>query len=118
MKSFLFINRKPPFGTGHAAETLEAVLVAAAFDQSVHLAFLDDGVFQLVREQRPEAAGLRPFAENFGELAEPEVEDLWVERQSLEERGLSEQDLLIPVTVLDRAALARGMAEMDVVVSA
>lgn len=118
MKSFLFVNRKPPFGTGHAAETLEAVLVAAAFDQAVHLAFLDDGVFQLVDGQRPEAAGLRPFAENFAELAELEVEDLWVERESLEERGLSASDLLIPVTILDRADLARRMAAMDVVISA
>ena len=45
-KRFLFVNRRAPYGTGYAAEMLEAVLIAAAFDQSVHLAFLDDGVFQ------------------------------------------------------------------------
>ena len=47
VKKFMFVNRKAPYGTIYALESLEVVLISAAFDQDVSLAFLDDGVFQL-----------------------------------------------------------------------
>ncbi|PKU22246.1 sulfurtransferase complex subunit TusC [Telmatospirillum siberiense] len=117
-KSFLFVNRKAPQGSAHAAEMLDAALIAASFDQHVHLAFLDDGVFQLVGGQRPELLGQRDLGTAFSELGEYDIDHIWVERDSLSERGLSEADLTIPVTLVDRAALAALMARIDVVISA
>jgi sulfur relay (sulfurtransferase) DsrF/TusC family protein len=40
-----------PYGTVYALESLEVVLIAAAFDQDVSLSFIDDGVYQLVEGQ-------------------------------------------------------------------
>jgi tRNA 2-thiouridine synthesizing protein C len=116
-KKFLFITRKPPYGAGCAAETLDAALIAAAFDQQVHLAFIDDGVWQLVKGQRPAIDGRGPLAA-FDEFADSDIDHVWVERQSLVERGLAEADLLIPVSLIDRPALAEVMAGMDLVISA
>ena len=48
-KKFLYVNRKAPYGTIYGLESLEVVLIGAAFEQDVSLAFLDDGVFQLVK---------------------------------------------------------------------
>ncbi|MCK5718157.1 MAG: DsrE family protein, partial [Thiomargarita sp.] len=47
IKKFLYVNRKAPYGTIYALESLEVVLIGAAFDQDVSLAFIDDGVYQL-----------------------------------------------------------------------
>ena len=47
VKKFMYVNRKSPYVTIYALESLEVVLISAAFDQDVSLAFLDDGVFQL-----------------------------------------------------------------------
>ena len=47
VKKFMYVNRKAPHGTVYALESLEVVLIAAAFDQDVSLAFMDDGVYQL-----------------------------------------------------------------------
>ena len=47
VKKFLYINRRAPHGTIYAHEALEVVLIGAAFEQDVSLAFIDDGVFQL-----------------------------------------------------------------------
>ena len=44
IKKFMYVNRKAPYGTIYALESLEVVLIGAAFDQDVSLAFLDDGV--------------------------------------------------------------------------
>ena len=117
-KKFLFLNRKPPHGTGAAAETLDAALIAAAFNQEVHLAFLDDGVFQLVKQQCPDCLGRKDFSAGFLDLAEYDIDHVWVEQESLALRGLCEEDLLIPVTSIDRAKMVEIMDDMDVVFSA
>lgn len=117
-KKLAFLCRRTPWGSGHAAEMLEAVLIAGAFDQEVHIAFLDDGVFQLIAGQRPDLLGRRPLDEGFDELAELDVEHLWVERESLAERGIDPATLAHHATVIDRRAMAELLARMDAVVSA
>ncbi|MCF6303076.1 MAG: DsrE family protein, partial [Devosiaceae bacterium] len=58
VKKFLYVNRKAPYGTIYAQESLEVVLIGAAFDQDVAMAFLDDGVFQLTKGQDTKGTGL------------------------------------------------------------
>jgi tRNA 2-thiouridine synthesizing protein C len=45
-KKFMYLNRKAPYGTIYALESLEVVLIGAAFEQEVSLVFIDDGVYQ------------------------------------------------------------------------
>lgn len=113
VKKCMFVNRRAPHGTLYAWEALELALTAAAFDQAVSLVFLDDGVFQLQREQAPEALGFKNFALAFRALPDYEVEQVYVERESLEARGLTTEDLCVPVTLIDAEALARLMHEQD-----
>ena len=47
-KRLMYLNRRAPHGSVYAAESLEVVLIGAAFDQQVCMAFVDDGVFQLL----------------------------------------------------------------------
>lgn len=115
-KTFLFVQHRAPYGNGVATDMLEVALIAAAFDQIVHLVFLDDGVFQLLKHQRPQALGIKPF--DYAELGDAEIEAVWIERESLEERGLRPEDLVLSGMVMDRGELAHRMAVMDVVVSA
>lgn len=117
MKKFMFVNRKAPYGTIHALESLEVVLIAATFDQDVSLVFVDDGVYELLKGQNSKAIGIKNFSPTYRALEGYDVEKLFVERESLEARGLTEQDLLVPVEVLSSAALAALMAEQDVVLS-
>lgn len=117
MKKFMFVNRKPPYGTVYALESLEVVLIAATFDQDVSLVFADDGVYELVKGQNTKAIGVKNFSPSYRALEGYDVEKLYVERESLESRGLAEKDLLVPVEVLDSAQMAALMAEQDVVLS-
>jgi tRNA 2-thiouridine synthesizing protein C len=117
MKKFMFVNRKPPYGTIYALESLEVVLIAASFDQDVSLAFLDDGVYQLIKAQNSKAIGIKNFSPTYRALEGYDVEKLYVERESLEARGLAATDLLVPVELLSSAAMAELMAEQDVILS-
>ena len=130
-KKFLYINRRAPHGTIYALESLEVVLIGAAFEQDVTLAFIDDGVYQLVAGQDTTGIGMKNFSKTYRALGDYEVRKLYVERESLAERGLTVEDLM-PITyededddyaekpsivVADRSEMVKLISEQDVVLS-
>jgi len=117
VKKFMFVNRKAPYGTIYALESLEVVLISAAFDQDVSLAFLDDGVYQLKKGQQTKGIETKNFSPTYRALDGYDIEKLYVEKEALAERGLTEDDLLVDVTVLSRTELGELMEQQDVVLS-
>ena len=115
VKRFMYVNRRAPHGTIYAHETLEVVLIAAAFDQDVSVVFLDDGVYQIKKDQDTTGIGIKNFTRAFRALDDYDVEKLYVERESLEARGLTAEDLMVPVEVVSTERLREIMAEQDVV---
>jgi len=99
-KKFLYVNRKAPHGSIYAQESLEVVLIGAAFEQDVTLAFIDDGVYQLMQNQDTSGIGTKNFAPTYRALGDYDVSQIYVERESLEMRGLSKEDLM-PLTYED-----------------
>jgi tRNA 2-thiouridine synthesizing protein C len=131
VKKFMYLNRRAPYGTIYAWESLEVVLIGAAFDQDVSLAFIDDGVYQLVDGQDTTGADMKNFSPTYQALGDYEVTKLYVEKESLEQRGLTLDDLM-PLTyededddwaekdsirVVSRSELADIMEEQDVLFS-
>ncbi|MDG2340131.1 MAG: sulfurtransferase complex subunit TusC [Paracoccaceae bacterium] len=130
-KKFLYVNRKAPYGTIYALESLEVVLIGAAFEQDVSLAFLDDGVFQLTKDQKTDGIGIKNFSPTYRALGDYDVTKLYVEKESLAERGLTAEDLQEimyededddweekpSLRFVTRAEMADIMADQDVVLS-
>ncbi len=116
-KKFLYVNRRPPYGTIYAHESLEVVLIGAAFEQDVSLAFLGDGVYQLAKGQDTKALAIKNFSPTFRALEDYDVTKLYVEKDALEARGLTEADLVVPVEVVSAERMAEIMAEQDVILS-
>ena len=90
----LYLQRQPPHGSSYPSESLEVALIAAAFDQDTSLAFIDDGVYQLLRAQDSDAIGRKNFSKTFGALGDYGITRLYIERESLQKRGLTEDDLM------------------------
>jgi len=120
IKKFLYVNRKAPYGSIYALDSLEVVLIGAAFDQDVSLAFIDDGVYQLKNNQQTSVtsgAGMKDFSKTYRALEGYDVEKLYVDKKSMEERGLSVDDLNVDVEVLDDTQMAELIEQQDVVLS-
>ena len=117
VKRFMYVNRRAPYGTIYALECLEVVLVAAAFDQDVSVVFMDDGVCQLKKNQDTTGIGMKNFSKTYGALDDYDVEKIYVEKESLAARGLTADDLVIPVEVLAADDLREVMAQQDIVIS-
>ena len=117
VKKFLYVNRKAPYGTIYALESLEVVLISAAFDQDVSLAFLDDGVYQIMKGQHTKGIDVKNFSPTYRALEGYDIEKLYVEKESMEARGLKEEDLVVPVKMVSTVEMADIMQSQDVVVS-
>ncbi|GAB4297180.1 MAG: sulfurtransferase complex subunit TusC [Thiohalomonadaceae bacterium] len=116
-KKFCYVNRTAPYGTVYALEALEVVLIGAAFEQDVSVVFMDDGVFQIVKGQDTTGIGMKNFSPTYRALEMYDVEKLYVSKESLEERGLSVDDLLVDVEVKTAAELRDLMEEQDVLLT-
>jgi tRNA 2-thiouridine synthesizing protein C len=130
-KKFMYMNTKAPYGTIYALESLEVVLIGAAFEQDVSLAFIGDGVYQLTKNQDTQGIGMKNFSPTNSALGDYDVNKLYVEKESLEERGLSLDDLqhLVwedededwaekdSIRLISRSELADVIDDQDVVLS-
>ncbi len=117
MKVFLFILRHSPYQGVKLPESLDMVLTFAAFDQPVRVLLLDDGVFLLKSGQNPQQLGLKPVLPLLEALEFYDVEGLWVEQESLLERGLGFDGLALPAKTIKRSEVAGFIAQADVVVN-
>ena len=129
IKKFMYVNRTAPHGSVYAQEGLEVALIGAAFDQDVSMAFIDDGVFQIKSGQDTSATGMKNFSPAYQALGDYDISRLYVERESLEARGLNMDDLM-PLTwededddynekpsirIVDSDELAQIIAGQDVI---
>jgi len=117
VKKFMLVNRKAPHGSIYALESLEVVLIAAAFEQDVSVAFIDDGVYQLKKGMQTKGIAVKNFSPTYRALEDYDVDKLYVEAESLALRGLKADDLVTDVKVVDSETLADLMEEQDVVLS-
>lgn len=131
VKKFLYVNRRAPYGSVYALESLEVVLIGAAFEQDVSLLFLDDGVYQLKKDQSTDSVDMKNFSPTYNALGDYDVNKIYVEQESLDERGLTTEDLLSltyededddyaeksSIRVVSRDEMADLMEQQDVILS-
>ena len=94
IKKFMYLNRRAPYGTIYAWESLEVILIGAAFDQEVSLFFVDDGVYQLVKGGNTSESDMKNFMPTYRTLGDYGVRHMYVDQASLEARGLTTEDLI------------------------
>ncbi|MBF0165023.1 MAG: DsrE family protein [Magnetococcales bacterium] len=122
IKKIMFTVRKPPHGSIYVYEGLEVKLIMAAYDADISVVFMDDGVFAVKQGQDTKALGIKGFAATYGALVDYEISQVYVDRKSMEDRGMTEDDLLVigededteePIKpqVIDSDEIAAMMAE-------
>ncbi|MEW5056838.1 MAG: sulfurtransferase complex subunit TusC [Cycloclasticus sp.] len=113
MKSIFFIIDKPLHGNIQTQEFIDIALMAAAFDQRVVMLFEGDGVYALLQQQAPEAIGLKNSSSLLKALSLYDINDVFVEAESMRERGLSSEQFVIKVNVCPRAELKQQQETAD-----
>jgi tRNA 2-thiouridine synthesizing protein C len=117
MKKILFVLRRPPYSGAYAQEMLDIIMTVAAFDQEVSILILDNAVFQLKKQQNPETVGLKDTIAIFKSLSIFNIKTIYMETESLEEKGLTIKNLVEPVIEIPRNKIGKFFKKFDLVLS-
>lgn len=115
IKRFLFVLRKASYDGIYVQEMLDIILTTAAFDQEVSILLLDDAVFHLNANQNPQNLIYKNIAKLFEILPTMDVNNIFVETESLLERGLNVEMLTQSVYLKPRATIGNFMTQFDII---
>ena len=90
-KKFLLVIKNSPYRSLSATEGFRIATAIIAMDVLPELLFIDDGVYCLIKGQRPETAGLESYHERLKTLAD--LIGLHTVKESMAERKLEFADL-------------------------
>ncbi len=117
-KKILFISRHAPYGSSIAKEALDAILAASAYNQDLSLLFMDDGVFQLLKNQITNDIRQKSFSSLLPVLSLYEIENIYVHYESLKKRQIEYGDLVIEsAQLIDSNAVSNLLAQQDQLLS-
>jgi len=117
-KKILFISRHAPYGSSLAKDALDAILAASAYDQQLSLLFMDDGVFQLLKNQASNEIAQKSFAAILPALSLYEINAVYVHEESLKKRQLTLNELVLDsVQLIDSPAISSLLAQQDQLLS-
>jgi len=114
MNRVAFVFQTAPHGQAAGREGLDAVLAASALSEELGVFFLGDGVYQLLQGQQPAAILGRDYAPAFKLLDLYDVADRFVCADSMAERRLTRDRLLVDAQELSASALRERLADYHV----
>lgn len=113
VKTLFFIINKGLHGSVCGQEFLDIALMAAAFDQKVVMLFEGEGVNALVRNQQPNCIDLKNIMPILNTLPIYEINDVLVEKESMDAWGLVEDQLAIGITLASRDDIKKKLNSAD-----
>ena len=114
-KRLLFLVRGLPRAGALANETLDLLLVAAAFDLRPTVLFMGEAVFQLLPSLGDASSGVRDVGRAYSALPTYDVDRVFVEADPIARYGLDPSAFTIRSEVLDADGIRALIAAHDVV---
>lgn len=100
MNQIAFIFRQAPYGYATGREGVDALLATSVYTDELAAFFMDDGVYQLIKNQQPEKILTKDHTAMFKLCDLYDIEHIYVAETALSERNIAPSQLLMPVTVL------------------
>ena len=110
-----FLFRTAPHGNAVSREGLDALLAATAFcgEEEIGVFFIDDGVLNLLDEQKPELLLQKDFIRTFKLLDLYDIEQRFVCADSLNQYNLQTEQLIISAEKIDRTSLINKLSQAE-----
>ena len=117
-KKLLFISRRAPYGTSSAKDAIDAALAASIFEQDISFLFMDDGVFQLLKNQQSHDIEQKNISSILSAISLYGIDKVYAHQESLSERGLTADDIhLSEITLLNRNDVELLFSQQDQLLS-
>ncbi|MFT5484624.1 MAG: tRNA 2-thiouridine synthesizing protein C [Halieaceae bacterium] len=115
--SLLVICRSAPYGSSLGRDAIEFCLAASVYSASVAVLFMDDGIFQLLADQNPDDLGIKSQLRLLQSLPLYDVEQIYVDTESLTSRGVTREDLIDLAVAADQKDVEQLIQSATKVVS-
>ncbi len=117
-KKILLVSRHAPYGNSLAREAIDAALAAAIYDQDLSILFMDDGVFQLMKNQNAQEIQQKDFSSMLSALAFYDIESIFLHKESLAQRQIALDEIIIEEACeLNNAEVASLLSQQDHILS-
>ena len=83
-KKILLVCRKAPYGNSLSREAIDVALAASAYEQDITIAFIGDGVFQLLDKQDGEEIEQKNQAKMISAFSLYEIENIVIDKDAIE----------------------------------
>jgi len=110
-----FISRAAPYGQNKANLCLDMALASAVFEQDVTYIFFGDGVYQILKGQDGSAIESKTLGNALETLVLYGIEKIYADSQSLQEREISESELLSGMQIVNSESIAQIIESSDAV---
>lgn len=117
-KKILLVSRHAPYGSSLAREAIDVALAAAIYDQDLSMLFMDDGIFQLLKNQNAQEIQQKDISSILSALTFYDIENIYLHKESLEQRQIALDELIIEeLCELNNAEVASLLSQQDHILS-
>jgi len=99
-KKILIIQKQGPYSSIQSSEGLELSLLAASFELAVAIIFMDDGLWQLLKDQNPHKIYGKIFSSTIKALPKFNIDNIYVEHEAMRQRQLKTTDFSVKVEIV------------------
>lgn len=117
MKTVAFIFSTGPHGTSAGREGLDMILATTSYIKNIAIFFIDDGILQLVKDQKPEKIFSKNYIATF-RLLLFEKKKYYICLDSLQARGLTiNSDWILPVQMIKNKKIRNKLNLFDLIIN-
>lgn len=106
MTQLTYLFRSAPHSSTSGREGVDALLAASAYCEDISVIFMGDGVFQLLHGQDTSDILCKDYSPMLKLFDLYDIEQVYVCKSSLIERGIAQADLVIDAKVIDPSDLS------------
>ena len=116
-KRILLVCRKAPYGNSLAREAAEIALAAGAFDQTLAIAFIGDGVWQLIDQQDSAGIQQKKHQKLLSAFELYGISECYIESEALSERQIEHSALSLAAKTVNQQQLAELFEQADIILT-
>ena len=117
LTNFTFLARTAPYGNNRSNLLMDIALASSVFEQKSNYVFMDDAIYQLLRNQNADHIQTKTFGKAIEAIKIYGINNIYVFEKSLKERSVSLDELVLNPEIINQKQLQKLIRNSENVIS-
>ena len=117
LTNFTFLARTAPYGNNRSSLLMDIALASSVFEQKSNYVFMDDAIYQLLRNQNADHIQTKTFGKAIEAIKLYGINNIYVYEKSLKERSVSLDELVLNPEIINQRQLQKLIRNSENVIS-